>query len=518
MFAPRTPRLLGTVSALVALLAVVPVAYLVDRAVAGGLSAAIDELWRERTIRLMVRSLLLSAVVTACAAIVGTVSAWLVERTDLVARSVLRVVFALPLAIPSYLAAFSWISWRPSVAGFWGAVLVLTSVSYPFVYLPVGAALRRTDPAQDEVARALGRSRLAIALRLTLRQVRPSVAAGALLVMLYALSDFGAVAAMRYQVFTWEIYGAYRAGFDPNRAAVLASALVVIGLVVVLAEQRARGQAAPARVGRGASRLPSPIRLGAGRLAGGAFAAVVVAVALAFPVVRVITWVVSYASTDVSLGDVIGPLGHTVLLAVLAASATMAVALPVGILAARHGTLAARLFERATYVVHALPGIVIAISMVYVGVRILRPVYLETPLLVLGYVVLLLPLAVANVRAAVEQAPQVYEEMSASLGRRRWATFWRVTLPLAAPGLAAGAALVALSVMKELPVTLVLRPTTTHTLATELWKYTTVSDYGNAGLYALALVVFAAVPTALLAVASMSDQRQRRAPSTVVAA
>jgi iron(III) transport system permease protein len=89
-----------------------------------------------------------------------------------------------------------------------------------------------------------------------------------------------------------------------------------------------------------------------------------------------------------------------------------------------------------------------------------------------------------------------------SLGSRPTSVVWRVTVPLAAPGLAASGALVMLSTMKELPVTLILRPTETQTLATELWRYTSVSDYANAGPYALALVVFAAIPTALLSVVS----------------
>jgi iron(III) transport system permease protein len=126
----------------------------------------------------------------------GVAAAWTVVRSDLRGRGVLRVLFALPLAIPSYLSAFAWVSWHQDLAGFWGAVLVLTMVSYPFVYLPTVAALRHLDPAQEEVARSLGRSRPVIAVTLTLRQIRSSITAGALLVALYVLSDFGAVAAM----------------------------------------------------------------------------------------------------------------------------------------------------------------------------------------------------------------------------------------------------------------------------------------------------------------------------------
>ncbi|HEX6888281.1 MAG TPA: ABC transporter permease subunit, partial [Candidatus Nanopelagicales bacterium] len=147
---------------------------------------------------------------------------------------------------------------------------------------------------------------------------------------------------------------------------------------------------------------------------------------------------------------------------------------------------------------HALPGIVVAIAMVFVGVRLLRPVYQEVPLLVLGYVVLFLPLAVGAVRAAVESSPLRGEEVARSLGLSRAAVLRRVTLPVAAPGVAAGAVLVALTTMKELPVTLLLHPTGTHTLATRLWDHMLVSDQAAAAPYAALIVLGAALPAVLL--------------------
>lgn len=506
----RIPVMLLAPSLLAAAVAVVPIWYLVDRALEQGWNEVVDELWRRRTFDLVVRSLGLTVAVTAACVVIGVAAAWLVARSDLPGRGVLKILFALPLAIPSYLSAFAWVSWKSSLAGFRGAALVLTLVSYPFVYLPCVAALRRLDPAQEEVARSLGRSRLDIALRLTIRQIRPAIAAGALLVALYVLSDFGAVAAMRYEVFTWVIYGAYRAGFNPSRAAILALVLIVVSVALVVAEARARGRADAARIGSGAPRTGSAVRLGRASIVAWAFTVAVLGAGIGFPVVRIIQWVTTFESTDVDLGDVTTALWRTLSLSALAAVAAIAAALPVGIMAARYRTRTAGVLERSTYVAHALPGIVVAISLVFVGVRLLRPVYLETPLLVLGYVVLFLPLAVGAVRSSIEQSPVRLEEVARSLGNSPRRVILRVTAPLAMPGIAAGAALVLLSTMKELPVTLILRPTGTETLATTLWRYTSVSDYANAGPYALALVIFAAVPTALLSGALTA----RRDPGT----
>jgi iron(III) transport system permease protein len=506
--APAPPRLVLLLGAAAAVVALTPIGYLIDRSLAQGWSEVVDELWQARTRDLVLRSLALAITVTVACVGVGVSAAWLVVRSDLPGRRVLRIAFALPLAVPSYLAAFAWVSWLPSLAGFTGAALVLTGVSYPFVYLPTVAALQRLDPAHEEVARSLGRTSSEVAVGLTLRQVRPAVSAGALLVVLYVLSDFGAVAAMRYQAFTWVIYGAYRAGFNPSRAAILASVLVLIAVVLVVAEVAARGRAAASTTAAAAPRAARPVRLGRAASGGAwAFVGTVLGLALLVPLVRVATWVLTFESTSVEWGDVTAALGSTFALAVGAAVLTTLVALPVGLLAARHPSPTSSAVVGATYVAHALPGIVVAISLVYVGVRVLRPIYLETPLLLLGYVVLFLPLAVGGVRASIEQAPIRLDEMARSLGCRPLTAFVRVTVPMAAPGILAGAAMVLLATMKELPVTLVLHPTTTSTLATELWTYTAVSDYGNAGPYALALVLFAALPTAVLSVLTNTTPR-----------
>ena len=434
----------------------------------------------------------------AACVVLGVSAAWLVERTDLPGRRWWRVILALPLAVPSYLAAFAWISWRPTVSGFWGAALVLTLVSYPYVYLPVAGALRHADPALEEVARSLGANRFAAAWSVGLGRVRPAITAGALLVALYALSDFGAVATMRYEAFTWVIYGAYRAGFNPTRAAILALTLVALAIVLVATEDMVRGRGSRARIGSGVARRAEPIRLGRLRPAAVIAVAALAAMAVGFPIWRMIGWIVSFASTDVDGSDLAVALGHSALYGVLGAIATVMIAIPVGIIAARFSGVAVSVVERATYVAHALPGIVIAISMVYIGVKVLRPFYQQVPLIVLGYVVLFLPVAVGSVRSSVEHAPPILDQVARSLGSGRMEVLRRVTLPLAAPGIGAASAMVLLAVMKELPVTLILRPTGAHTLATRVWDFTSVSDYANAGPYALVLVLCTAVPTALL--------------------
>ena len=481
-----------------AAVAVLPIGYLLLRTAEAGAADVVAILWRERTLWLTLRSLGLAAAVTASCLVIGTVLAWLTTRTDLPGRRLWAVVAALPLAVPSFVAAYAWISVVPSVAGFLGSWLVLTACTYPYVYLPVAAALRRADPALEEVSRSLGRGVLRTFVTVTARQVRPAAAAGGLLVALYALSDFGTPSLMRYDVFTRVVHSSYRSSFDRTPAAVLSLVLVVITIAITVAESRSRGRAEQARVGSGASRAARPLRLGRATPLALAATGGVAALSLGYPAVVLGYWMLRGQSAGVDWGRLVPAAGSTLWVALLGALAATALAVPVGVLAARHRGRGVRALEHASFAGHALPGIVVALALVFFGIRYAEPIYQRTPLLVLAYAVLFMPAAIGSVRASVAQSPRRLEEVARSLGRTPLAVLREVTLPLAGPGVAAGFALVMLAAMKELPATLLLRPTGTDTLATQLWTQTGVGAYAAAAPYAVALVLLAAVPTFIL--------------------
>lgn len=506
----RPPAVLLVPALVAAAVALLPLAYLIVRTAEACWPAIVDILWRERTLTLVVRSLGLAAAVTGASAVVGVGLAWLVTRTDLPGRRAWAVAAALPLAMPSFVAAYAWVSVAPGIAGFWGTFLVLTACTYPYVYLPVVAALRRADPALEEVSRSLGRNAWQTWLTVTTRQVRPATAAGALLVALYALSDFGTPSLMRYDVFTRVIHTSYRASFDRTPAAVLSLVLVAITVAITVAEARTRGRAEQSRVGSGSARRARPVLLGrTGTPLALLATSGVAAVSLAFPVAVLGYWVARGQSAGVDWGRLVPAAGATLWVALLGAVAATALAIPVGVLAARYRGRT-RWIEHATWAGHALPGIVVALALVFLGIRFAQPIYQRTPLLVLAYTVLFLPIAVASVRAAVAQSPPALAEVARSLGRRPPEVLRDVTLPLAAPGVAAGFALVMLTAMKELPATLLLRPTGMDTLATRLWTETGVGAYAAAAPYAVALVVLAAVPTFLLSQFSADDAARVR--------
>lgn len=493
----RPPLVLLVPAGIAGVVALLPLAYLVVRASERGAGVVADVLLRDRTALLVLRSLGLAGAVTAVCLVVGVSLAGLVARTALPGRKVWAVLVALPLAVPSYVAAFCWLSLFPRLDGFFGSALVLSLVSYPYVYLPVVAALARIDPAQEEVARTLGRGPLRTFLSVTVRQLRPAAAGGGLLVALYVLSDFGAVAMLRYDVFTRVIYTSYRSSFDPTPAAILSCVLVVLTVIILGAETRTRGRARYASLG-GATRRPRLVALGAWAAPAVAWCAAVVGLAIGLPLVALAYWLGRGSSAGLDVAELSSAAVGTLWVSALGALLAVALALPVGVLAGRYRTRSASVFEQAAYAGHALPGIVVALSLVFLAVRYARPVYQELPVLVLAYAVLFLPAAVAAVRASVAQCPPVLEDVARTLGRTPSGVLRSVTLPLAGPGVAAGAVLVFLTCMKELPATLLLRPTGLETLATRLWSNTEVGAYAGAAPFAVALLVLAALPTALL--------------------
>ncbi|MER7482629.1 iron ABC transporter permease [Streptomyces sp. NPDC126510] len=494
----RPPLVLLVPACVAALFALLPLGYLAVRALERGPAFAWDVVADERTLDLLGRSLGLTVVVVAACLVLGVSLAWLTVRTRLPGARFWSALASLPLAVPSYVAAFAWLSAEPDLAGFGGAALALTLVSFPYVHLPVAAALRGIDPAQEEAARSLGHGPLGAFLRVTLPQLRPAAAGGALLVALYVLSDFGAVSLMRYDTFTRAIHTSYRASFDRTPAAALSVVLVVITIALVAAEARTRGRAGHARTGTGTARPPVPVALGRWRPLALLWCGVVTAVAVAFPLGTLGYWLAVGSSATWDLGTLTETAWATFGVAAAGAGLTTVLALPVGVIAARYQGRGARLLEQAAYAGHALPGITVALALVFFAVRYAYPLYQRLPLLICAYAVLFLPIAVAATRAAVLQSPPVLEDVGRSLGRRPWQVLREVTVPLAAPGVAAGAALTFVVCMKELPATLLLRPTGMDTLATRLWTETGAGSFAAAAPYAAALILLAAIPAYLL--------------------
>jgi iron(III) transport system permease protein len=508
--ARRPPLLLGAAAVGVVALVALPLLYLVVRAAGGGADAW-GVLARHRILELIGQTAVLVVAVTGLAVAVGVPLAWLVVRTDLPGRRVWSVAAALPLVVPSYVAALVLLAAFgprgllqrvlegplgvervPEIYGFPGALLALTLSTYPYVYLLTVAALRDLDPALEEASYGLGRSRLETFRRVTLPVLRPSVGAGALLVALYTLSDFGAVSLMQYSSLTRAVYLQYKSLFDRTPAAVLALVLVALTAIVLVSEAWSRGRARYHRTAPGTPRAPLRVELGRWRWPALAFCVGVVGFGLGVPLLVIGYWLERAVSLGEGVEAAWGAALNSVLVSALAGGVAVAAALPVAVLVFRYPARWTKGLERLSYASNALPGIVIALSLVFFAANYATPVYQTLALLVGAYVIRFYPQALAGASSALSRVSPRLEEAARGLGRSPRRAFLTVTAPLAAPGLLAGAALVFLSTMKELPATLLLRPIGFETLATDVWTATTVGSYSQAALPALLLIGFSA--------------------------
>jgi iron(III) transport system permease protein len=517
--APGTHPAVWLPAIVVACAMLVPVVYLVVQAAELPGERIVDLLLAPETLRLTARTLLLAGSVTGASLLLGVPLAWLTVRSDLPARRFFAVTTALPLVIPTYVGGYAlvaalapgglvqdWFAVRPpSPYGFWGAFVALTLFTFPYVLLTVQAGLRGLDPSLEDASRSLGHGPLATFWRVTLPQLRPSAAAGGLLVTLYVLSDFGAVSMLRYSTFTRAIYLQYRAAFDRAPAAVLGLLLVALTVVFLVLEARVardRGGQFGVRGARAAARIP----LGRWRWPSVALCSSVVLAGLVLPMSVIVFWLSRGLAAGETLQLALGAAGRTLWAALLGALAAVAAALPVAIWAARSRSRTARIVERASFTGYALPGIVVALALVFVGIRAVPSLYQTLAMLVFAYVVLFLPQAVGSIRSSLVQVAPSIEDAARTLGSSRLATLRRVTLPLARRGALAGGALVFLTAMKELPATLLLAPTGYDTLAVRVWSATTEAFFTRAAGPALLLILLGSLP---LAVTMIRERRER---------
>jgi iron(III) transport system permease protein len=479
-------------------LALVPLAFVLGYAI----SVGAGELWRliarPRTAELLSNTARLTAATVIACMVLGTALAWVVERTALPGRRVFHVLLAAPLAVPAFVNSFGWVSVLPGVEGYDGALLIVTLSYYPLVYLPVAAAIRGLDPALEETAYALGRGRAGTFMRVVLPQLRPALLGGALLVGLHLLAEFGALQMLRFPTFTTAIYDQYQSTFNGPAASALATVLVLGCLILLLADLRLRGARRYARVGSGSVRPAGRAPLGRAKLPVVLALAFVVVLAIGVPVGSLVHWLIVGTSTAFPLGSLVSAALTSIGLGAAAAVATSIAAFPVAWLCERHRGKASTVLERSTYFGSALPGIVVALALVTVTIRYAQPLYQTTAMLLAAYVILFIPRAMVSQRAALAQSPVLFDDIAHSLGAGPLSRLRRVTLPLVAPGIGAGAALVFLAVVTELTATLLLSPIGTRTLATEFWSASGSVAYGAAAPYAALMILISAPATFLL--------------------
>ena len=472
--------------------------------------------------------------------VLGSTSAWLVAAYDFPGRRSFEWALLIPLAMPAYIVAYAYTDflqfagplqsllrstfgwrrgdyWFPEIRSIPGAAFVFTVSLYPYVYLLARTAFLARTAAMADAARSLGLSPLRSWLRVNLPMARPAVAAGAALALMETVADYGAASYFGLQTFTTAIYRSWFSLGDRVAASQLASLLLVVVLVLMAFEQRARGRARFVSAPNSA-RPARRVRLDGARGVVafiGCCIPLLVGFALPTAVLIGLAWP---ALPAVDPGRYLQWLWHSVSLGASAALIAIVLALLLAYavrLLPRGGTArVVRMAARMMSLGYAVPGIVIAVG-------ILLPLaafdnaldgWLKsqfgsgTGLLLTGsvaallyaYVVRYFAVAAQPIEAGLARITPAMDASARSLGAGPREVLWRVHLPLLAPSLFAAALLVFVDVMKELPATLVLRPFNFDTLAVIAYQFAADERLGEAAIPSLTIVAVGVLPVILL--------------------
>jgi iron(III) transport system permease protein len=480
--------------------------------------------------RYLLNTLLLVSSVALLAAGTGVGTAWLVTMYEFPLRRVLEFALVLPLAMPAYILAYAYTDllqvtgpvqsalreatgwgvrdyWFPNVRSLGGAIFVLSAALYPYVYLITRAAFLEQSGSAVEVARTLGLSRFAAFVRIAAPMARPAIVAGTMLVAMETLADFGAVKYFDLEVFATGIYRAWFAYGNPAAAAQLASLLLVAVFAVVVIEQVSRGARRYAQMG--ATLRDARLWRLAGFQAVGATVLCALPVAFGFALPTAVLVAMSIdAGAEMSVNRLVGLAGNTAGLALIAATMAVALAALVAYASGRTVSLARQL-ARFAYLGYATPGVVAGVGLLIVagavdaGLRAgsgMQGLLLSGSFAALVYAYLVRFFAVAHgpIDAAYAKLGPRYSEAARTLGHKPAAVFWRIDAPLMRGTVLAAAALVFVDVMKELPVTMILRPFNFDTLATEAFQLATTERLDQAALPSLAIAAAGLVPVIVL--------------------
>ncbi|HSA61230.1 MAG TPA: iron ABC transporter permease [Nitrospiraceae bacterium] len=476
-----------------------------------------QRLWATRIPELLGNTVSLAGVVALLTLFVGISTAWMVTRFDFRGRWIWEIALVLPLAMPTYVLAYIYNYllgfggpvehlWQ-TVAGpqarifspqsFWGATLVMALDTFPFVYLLTRSALLSLNVSFEEVARTCGASHIQTMWRVTLPLLRPSIVAGVALVILYVVSDFGAVSLLRYQTLTYAVFQQMTGRSDNTAASILSILLVVLALVFLLTERWFRHKSRFYQT-TGRYRAPQRIRCGWAKTAAfTAYLAAIVGAAFGLPAFLLAQWSLSPEARAILDARFFGFVWNSTMLSALAASAGVLVGLPLAYLASRKPTWLNIGCLQAAYAGYVLPGPVAALAVLVLFLKLMPIFYGTVIVLIVAYVLHFLPAGLQSLEPALQQITPNLEEVARTLGLGVRETWRRVTLPLIRNGFIVAWVLMFLQTMKELPATLLLRPVGFDTLAIRVWLEASEEYYQLAAPSAL-LIVLVGLPALVL--------------------
>jgi len=500
----------------IAALILLPLGYVTTLALSAD-PAVWQRLWATRVPELLLNTVSLAGAVALFTLMLGVSTAWIVTRFEFSGRRLWEIALVLPLAMPTYVLAYVYNYllgfggpmeqlWQLlagpqarifSPQSFWGVTFVMTLDTFPFVYLLTRSALLSFNVSFEEVARTCGASPLRTMFSVTLPLLRPSIVAGVALVVLYVVSDFGAVSLLRYQTLTYAVFQQMTGRSDNQAASILSILLVVLALLFLLTERWFRRKS---RFYQTTGRYRAPQRIQCGWLHIGlltAYLASVVGLAFGIPTSLLVLWSLSQEAQAILDTRFFGFVWNSALLSSLAATAAVLVGLPLAYLASRKPTWLNLGCLQAAYAGYVLPGPVAALAVLVLFLKIMPFFYGTVLVLIVAYVLHFLPAGLQSLEPSIQQITPNLEEVARTLGLGVRETWRRVTLPLIRNGIIVAWVLIFLQTMKELPATLLLRPVGFDTLAIRVWLEASEEYYQLAAPSAL-LIVLVGLPALFL--------------------
>lgn len=485
----RRIRWMPVLAIMVSLATLLPLGFVVWAGIATGWSTAAALIFRPRVGELLISTVLLVVCTLPLCIVLATALAWLTERSDIPGARIWAWFAVAPLAIPAFVQSYAWITLFPGLHGLFAGVLISTLAYFPFLYLPLAATLRRIDPGLEEAAASLGQPPWRVFFRVVVPQLRLALCGGSLLIGLHLLAEYGLYVFIRFDTFTTAIVEQFQSTFNGPAANMLAGVLVVCCLGLLTIEVVLRGERKYARVGSGASRPAPRTRLGRRRIICVLLPAGVTLLSIGVPLLTIAQWLAAGGSAVWQADAMVPALMQTLGLAIAGGVVATLAALPMARLSIRSPGPLSRLLEGGNYIIGALPGVVVALALVTITVRVALPLYQTSVTLIFAYALMFLPRALISLRASIAQIPIGLEQAAASLGRSPARVMSSVTLRLAAPGVASGMALVGLGITNELTATQMLAPNGLRTLAMAFWSLSGEIDYAGAAPYALMMMV-----------------------------
>lgn len=486
-----------------------------------------SHLWDTQMPRLLGNTLTLVVGVGCGVTVIGVSLAWLTSLCEFPGRRWLDWALMLPFAIPAYVLAFVFVGlldfagpvqsllreWfgsglrLPRVRSTGGVIIVLVLVFYPYVYLLARTAFLAQGKGLMEAARMLGQSPWQAFWRVALPVARPAIGAGVALALMETLADFGAVAVFNFDTFTTAIYKTWYGFFSLSSAAQLASLLLLAVMLVLYGERRARGQDHAANERPRGQALYRLSGLKAWLASG--WCALVFACAFVVPMLQLIAWCWQRGRFDLDerYRELIL---HTLYLGAMAALITVTVALLLAFARRQAPTPGIRAGVAVANLGYALPGSVLAVSLMlafsFLDRELVvplsgwlggagRPLLLgSVAALLVAYLVRFIAVAYGPLESSLARIRPSLPEASRSLGVGGPRLFFKVYLPLLLPGALSAALLVFVDTLKEMPATLLMRPFGWDTLAVRVFEMTSEGEWARASLPALTLVLVGLLP------------------------